>query len=390
MAPGMSDVQLLFLVLAVLYGWECACWVRRGSVGFVTWLGRNWRAAHPGALFGNQRGGFVLAPPLPPLGTFFTANQFPLSLSPGGVLAFVATSVNPGWRPTQTGRFVPFRDLHDVRVAGRRIRVNGGTLMTAASPGFARHLADQLRRLARLTAPERETAIRELVRLSLDAAAVKRRWQEFQKQSRPVRWLVNALFVHIFVLAPLLIWYLGLKLSWPALLIVLLGLTVTTAVFAHRMHRKFYPQAEDERFTHTLIIALSPATAIRALDLLSRPLFEGFHPLTLAKTLLPKSDFQSFARRVLLDLRHPCLPVCPGDDPASAAAELHARTTLQQEVEQFLGRHDLRVDDLCRPPAPTDAACRAYCPRCGAQFTTAPGTCADCGGVALVMFAERR
>ena len=56
----MSDLQWLFLVLAALYGWECACWIRRGTVAFTTWLGRDWHEAHPGTLFVNQRGGFVL------------------------------------------------------------------------------------------------------------------------------------------------------------------------------------------------------------------------------------------------------------------------------------------------------------------------------------------
>ena len=64
----MSDVQLLFLVLAVLYAWECACWVTRGTVVFRSWLGRAWHSSPPSTLLGNQRGGFTFAHPLPPLG----------------------------------------------------------------------------------------------------------------------------------------------------------------------------------------------------------------------------------------------------------------------------------------------------------------------------------
>ena len=71
----MNDVQLLFVVVAALYVWECACWLRRGGVAFSSWLGRKWRALQPGSLIANQAGGFVLAWPLPPLGTLFVANQ---------------------------------------------------------------------------------------------------------------------------------------------------------------------------------------------------------------------------------------------------------------------------------------------------------------------------
>src|SRR5947207_2248378 len=98
----MSDLELLFLVLVFIYGLECACWLRSGSVAFLTWFGRRWRAVHPGAIVGNQRGGFIFAPPLPPLGTLLAGSQFPLSLSPETVLAYVAPSVNPGGRPVQT------------------------------------------------------------------------------------------------------------------------------------------------------------------------------------------------------------------------------------------------------------------------------------------------
>ena len=87
----MSDLELLFLVLVVIYGWECACWVRRGSVALRTWFGRRWRLAHPGELLGNQRGGFVFAPPLPPLGTVLTGNQYPLSLSAEAALGLRRT-----------------------------------------------------------------------------------------------------------------------------------------------------------------------------------------------------------------------------------------------------------------------------------------------------------
>ena len=125
----MSDLELLFLVLVVIYGWECGCWVRRGSVVLRTWFGWHWRLAHPGEVFGNQRGGVILAHPLPPLGTVLTGNQYPLSLSPEAALAYVAPSINPGWRPAQTGKLVRFDDVREVQARGRAILVNGEVLL---------------------------------------------------------------------------------------------------------------------------------------------------------------------------------------------------------------------------------------------------------------------
>lgn len=384
----MSELQLLFLVLAVLYGWECACWVRRGSVAFSTWLGRNWQARHPGNLLGNQNGGFIFAAPLPPLGTLLTASQFPLSLSPEGVLASVATNVNPGWRPPQSERFFRFAEIREVAARGRKLFINDELVLAASSTGLARQFAAKLQRLTKLPHTQREAAMSELTRAMLDAKAVEQRWSEFQKPARPVRWLGNVMFVYLFLVAPGLIWQLGFKLSWLGLLIGLFALTTATSALFYRAHRALYPQAEDERFTHTLTILLAPMTTMRAHDALSRPLFETFHPLALAKFFLPTNDFRDFARRVLLDLRHPAQPVCSNADPAAHVTELHARTTLRQVAEGLLKQSGVEPDELCKPPARLDESCRAYCPRCRAQFTTASGTCADCGGLALEAFAQ--
>jgi hypothetical protein len=383
----VSELELLFLVLAVIYGWECACWLRRGSVAFRTWFGRRWRPVHPGALLGNQRGGFIFAQPLPPLGTLLTGNQFPLSLSPEAVLAYVAPTVNPGWRPAQTEALFRFDDIRKVEARGKQVRVNGELLLRAPSPMFAAQIAEQLRQLLKLAPAARESAIEAMVRDAFDCKAIERRWQDFQKQTGKLRLLTNGLFGYLFILTPILIWQLGLRLCWLGLLAGLLAFTIAAAVSFHRSHKTFYPAAEDERFTHFLIILLSPATTIRAYDVLSRPLLEAFHPLAIAKVFCPEPAFREFARRVLREIRHPALPVCPRAEPAALAAERYARTVLEKTVEEFLRQGGVNLAELMQPPVPADESCHSYCPRCLAQFTTVEGSCADCGGLALAALA---
>jgi hypothetical protein len=382
----MSDLQLLFLVLAALYGWECAAWLRRGSVAFTTWLGRAWRMNHPGLLLGNQRGGFVFAAPLPPLGTLLTANQFPLSFSPEAVLAFVATNVNPGWRPPQSGRWLALDAVHEAKAEGKKVAVNGEVWLVAPSASYARFVAGRVLQLAKLKPVEREKAIRDGATASFDPGTVEKRWQEFREQARRLRWLSNAIVLYVFGFVPALIWFVGLRLSWLGLLVGLLALMVATAIEFRRGHRTLYPDAEEERFTHTLTIALSPANAMRALDALSRPLLEAFHPLAVAKAFLSPADFQNLARRVLLDLRQPALPDCPSDTASARGAEAFWRSALRESSEGLLKYSGIEPDELCRPPKPAEAACLAYCPRCHAQFTAAAGRCADCGGLARVGF----
>ncbi len=380
----MSDVQLLFVVLAALYLWECACWLRRGSVAFVTWLGRDWRAVHPGALAGNPNGGFILAAPLPPLGTLLIANLLPLSLAPDGVLAFVATNVNPGWRPAQSGCFVRWDNLGTVRVRGKKLLINDELFLVAGTSSFARHLEAELLRLGKLKPAQRESAIAEMLRGTFDGPGIDSQLREYRTRGSAVCRLANALFLYLLIIVPGLIWYFGFGPVSLALLFGLLVLTIATATFFCRAHRALYPNASDERFTHTLTIALAPSSALRAHDALSRPLLENFHPLAVAKQILPDKEFRPFARRVLLDLRHPAQPWTTSEQPEVVATEAYSRYILLTAAEGFLKQHGLAPDQLGQAPAPADAACRSYCPRCDAQFTTLSGKCADCGGLAVV------
>lgn len=379
---------MLFVVLAVLYAAECLCWLRRGGVAFITWLGRHGTVWHPGALAGNQSGGFVVAPPLPPLGTVFVANQFPLSLSPDGVLAFVATNPNPGWRPAQSGHFVRWSDVREVRARGKKVLINGELWLTAATPGLARHLRNELRRLTALKPDERGTAIAQLMETSLDTMAIGAHLTDWRKRAHPIRWLANFLVFYIFLIAPALIWSFGLLLCWLWLLLGLLAMTVTTATLFAHAHRALYPDAHDERFSHTLLIALAPTSTMRAHDALSRPLLESFHPLAAARGFLDDRDFRAFARRILLDLRQPAMPGCADERAEAKATEGFARETLLAATEKFLAQHAVKPEELCQPPKPGDESSRAYCPRCEAQFTSTEGCCADCGGLALVAFAK--
>jgi hypothetical protein len=382
----MSDLQFLFAILVALYGWECACWVRRGGVGFTSWWGRHWRAQHPATMLGNQRGGFIFAPPLPPLSPVCTANQWPCSVGPTGVLFFVATNVNPGWRPAQSGRFLTWTEVEQTQLHGKKLRLKTELIWAAPTTTLARHLFEMLRAIARLAPEARAAAIETKLRETLDGKALSARLAEFQQRTRALRALTNVLFAWLFVVAPLVFTFVGLRLTWIPLAVGLLGLNLAIAILFARQHRHFFPAAGDDRFTQSLIIALAPATTMRARDFLSRALLENFHPLAVAHEFLAPPVFQRLARRWLLDLRQPVRPLCPNSKPDAVAAELFFRTTLLRLTEEWLREQKISPAELGHPPAPADASCRAYCPRCEAQFTTITGTCADCGGIPLTPF----
>ena len=383
----MSELQLMVLVVAVIYLWECGVWLRRGAVAFRMDARGRWRLHHPATALGNPAGGLVLAPPLPPLGYLIPAAQSPLSVGPDGVFAYVAQCLNPGWRPPQSGRWLPFTDVRDLTVSGRRLRVGKLTLVTTNSLYQAGSLAAQLRELAALPATRREQALAATLRAAFDTAAIQARWQTFAPLARPLRNSCNLLWCYLFLLAPAAIWRFGFLRTWLPVLLVLLAFTITNTVLFHRAHRRLYPMEEDDRLTQDCLILLAPASSARAHDTLARHLFTGFHPLAVAQVLLSPEDFTAFARRVVLELRHPIPPVCPESaPPAAIATEASARAALLGAVTNFLQAQKINVPDLTRPPERAEPACLTYCPRCESQFTTPDGTCPDCNSLPLAKF----
>ncbi|MFA6546528.1 MAG: hypothetical protein WCS99_19080 [Limisphaerales bacterium] len=382
----MSEAESLFLVLALLYCVECVGWVRRGTVAFRTrWRGR-WRAVHPSLHLGGQRGGLVFAHPLPPLGNLLLSAQLPFSLSPDGLLAFVAPAVNPGGRPPQRGSFLRWGQIQSLVAEGRALKLNGTAWFKFSSAHTAGWLATALTRIARLAPEQRAAAIREFLAATLDPEAVRAQWAAARPGALRLRRWANSLFCFMFVVAPALNWHYGLKACWPVLVAGWLGHTITIGILFFRAHRRLYPEAGDERFTHFLTSLLAAPTAARAHDLLTRPLLERFHPLAVAQVLADAGEFRVVAQQLLRELRHPALPVCPPGEAESV--ERDSRAMVLEFSEALTRRAGLDPDALLAPPSPLDCACRSYCPRCEEQFIAPTGVCEDCGGLRLLPLAK--
>jgi len=386
----MGDLPGLLLVVAVIYGLECLVWVRLGAVAFSRYWGRRWQLRQPGNVAGNRRGGFLLAQPFPPLGAFFIARQFPISVSPEAMFSYVSACLNPVGRPPQAGQFFRFRDVRVIRADGKTVVVNDAPFFRAGSHVRARHLSRLFRRLQESPEERRATLIRQTLLETLDTKAITEQLESFRKHARPLRVFANILFGYLFVLAPLWVWQYGFGHFGWALLIGLFAQTATIAVLFRRAHKAMLPLGDEERFTAFLIMLLAPPTAIRAQDLLARHLLENFHPLAAARVLCPPGTFKAFARAVLLDLRFPMLPICPDNETSPCATEQWFRTAWLGAVEEFISDAGLSPTDLTAAPAAMDQENRSYCPRCGAQFITIAGLCPDCGGRSLEPFLSAK
>jgi hypothetical protein len=383
----MGERESLLLVLALIYAGECAFWLGRNDVLFTTWLGADWRCAVGGPLLSNDRGGFRLAPVLPPLGTALVQRLPSLSLSPDGVLAWSGISLHPQGRPMQSGRFVRWNDLRLIELEGARVLLNGALFIKAPTSLHARRLAAQLEDLRKQPRDRRETSLGAALRASFDTAVVSERLAQAARPMQRLRWLGNALFASLFIGLPVVMFRAGLASWWPVVGLALLAQTVTMAILFTRAHRALHGTADDaDRFTQALTMLLAPPAAVRAHDCLSMSLLHDTHPLAVAKALCAPDEFRTFARQILADLTLPRLPLFASADPDAVATEQWWRAAMLGEVNTFIRGAGLDPAALLAAPVRAEPGLRSYCPRCGAQFVMAAGVCADCGGRALVAF----
>jgi hypothetical protein len=276
-----------------------------------------------------------------------------------------------------------------VEVRGGEVRV-GGEVFLENAPGGSRRIARQLEDLAQRPREDRARAIRAGLAAALDSQAAAARIEEFRRRTRWLRIACNALFVHLFALAPALVIRYDAPLAVLVVFPVLVFLMIAICTLYVRAHRALLPDARAERIRNAAIMAFYPPLALRAADRIAAGALEGFHPLAAAVALCPREAWQGLARGVVLDLEHPILPACPAADPVLQAAEREWREGLLAEVETFLRRHQIDRAELVRPPAPLEAKCRTYCPRCRDQYVLAHGVCGDCGGLPLLPLPPRR
>src|SRR5206468_1568421 len=163
----MGELESLLLILALIYLSECLVWVRRGALAFASWRGNRFGLRPSGTWMSNQRGGLLLSNPLPPLGTIFIVPELPLSLAPTAVFAYSSVCLDPAGRPWQTARHLSFKEVFNVAVDGRKVLVNGGLFLKAASTFSARRLAELLRHLRKTAEHERAAAIEQMLDESL-------------------------------------------------------------------------------------------------------------------------------------------------------------------------------------------------------------------------------
>jgi hypothetical protein len=379
----MTDAQVLFVALGILYLWECLVWVPRGTVVFRRFGPRRAARVHDGSrLPGPHVAGLLFSDPLPSFGLAAVTAWLPVSLSIRGVYSYVAFAFNPGGRHDQVERWEPFDHIRSIAVRERDVLVNDTLFVRAASPALAAHLAALVRDLRGRPEAERAARIEAEIERSFDDGAVRDLLARYDREAAPIRRLGAILLLHLFVVLPVVLWLRGLIATWPWLLGSTLALAAIVAWRYWVAHARLDPAGGVDRWGSAVAMVLCPPLAARAAVLLSRDRFALHHPLAVGAVLCDAADAGRLAAGLLLDARCPVAPPCPAEDPGAREAEGWYRDRVLRAMEGFVARTRGSADDLLSRVVPERDG-RACCPRCRVQYRSTEGVCADCGGLLL-------
>jgi hypothetical protein len=387
---SLSDVEKIFVVIAILYAIETLLWLRSGSDAFISIAGRFLYSGRCVTLLANDRGRLALGAPLP-FDASFVAQGIPVSIGEEGVVGFLSCSPAEDNRSVSTEHFFDWQQLLQVKAEENQVRVGSDVLCTVRNYRDANLLANRLRHLAAVTDEVRPMKILDWTRIELDTQAIGDRVRAWHLQTKTLRLASTLLFLWIFVIGLVSYWGYVPGASDPLFLVAYLAMSFCLWWFivwrVYWAHRFLYRENRLGRAKSVLMSLISPGVAMRAGDHVSRDLFQFVHPLALAFSILPVQAATERAKQVWRDLEYPAYPIIPEgmSKPAFAAVTAH-RIRTQRYVENLIESCGVELGSITAPPTRSDESSVAYCLRCHSEFTRTDATCSRCGERPVVPF----
>lgn len=366
----MNEVFSLLVILFVVYLLQCISGSPQGTIVFRVDSRLRGRIVHNFFQVGRSQFRLFLINPLFPLSSAVYADPLPFSflLGPAGTIVgvdFTACSSNS----SDVGA-VTFEVHHDFVSNAKKLLIDDSPVARFHSERAAVEMAGFLNQLQSSQPLKRAAMVERDLRRRFAFDTIKERLEFFARCTGFLGSISISLYLLLFVIAPASIYLRGLESVWPILVLFLVSHLILILWAFRRAQQRLFPRKEERDLQALLSVALSPFAAIRAIDPLAAGLFATFHPIAVARALLPLEDFLHFAGKELRRIKFTAHD-----------------TILEDAIRNFLLMQNVDPQSLLKPPAPTDVHSRTYCPICLTQYVLEEGTCNDCDGVPLKLLA---
>lgn len=372
----MTDRQLLYLTLVLLYFSECFFWISFKGVVFRKSYS-SWKVVFANALFGNEKGGLALAYPLPFLGRLYITYVMPVSFSADGVLNISIESLSAKL-PLIPKHYIYYKysDINSVENSGKELLINGVLFCKCGSSVQAKMISAVIGKV--LKSKNVVAELNKELKQIFNSTTIGIGLNIINRKTKVLTVLCNIQFYILFVLAPLLVYLRGsIMILWIAAYLLISNIALITIYYLK--HKIIYPELARERIADAFKMFFCPPLSIRATDLITAHMFSAYHPVALASKLLNPDDFKLFAKQAVLS--HNIPPKLLEDEQQKNTFEWHLNM-LADLLKKQLKETGLDFDELRGSPEKEQNS-ESYCPRCHAQFTTKDGQCPDCSGIIL-------
>ena len=381
----MSDEQVLFVVICLIYLSDCCFWLKNQSVAFLSPWQRKWQAKTSNYLGGNAYGSLIFLNPFPPFGRIFQCHLSPISFSPTGICTYNLQTLPNTEIKKQNEKFILFDLIEEVLAKDLSLEINQNVFTKCASSIEATTIASFINTALKLNLKERENLIKEFIRKQFISKSVAEKLKQFENKTKEIFWLSCIFFVYIFFVIPILVNIFGLAIMFIPVVAIMLTFSIQISIAYYYAHKDLYPDIKQNRIGNIIKMFICPPVAIRARDQLTADLLSSYSPLVVA-TQLSFIDTSSFIRRFIHDLKYPLEHAL--NDPVSVEISQWYRKEMKEQCIAYIKKNELKIPEyekLFTPPQP-DSNCNSYCPRCESQFKKKSGTCPDCPGIELVPY----
>lgn len=360
---------LLFAVFALLFCLESVIISGRGTVIIYSHLMKKWgyKVSETLPFFGARH--LSLKTLFPPLGSAFITGSYPVIISPSGIM------LNPyegRWRSSGVN-FFRYSDIKTIGVSGTSLVINECSFCRLHSEYEAAWWKDKLILLVKTLPDKRAELINSILAWMFDIHTIQNSASEIFKKVRPLRILVNFLYLFLFAAAPLLVFFFTFENVLVPVLTVIFLLHTAGVILFHRAYRAVF---KDRGFPWSAVISIAfyPPAMIRSIDYFFKDSLIMFNSAAVSLSLMSPADSK---RLISFLIREYTFFNFESDDKFEMEAADFYRESMLAEIKLLLNRNSINYSELLIPPEPDDGS-EFYCPRCFCQYNGKVIRCEDC------------
>jgi hypothetical protein len=341
---------------------------------------KGWRAESPIAFPERTRWAWTIGNVLP-----FT---YPIVVCQHQLLAYGTQEIGPNygftWSP---GGAVRYEDIGSMQVENRSLCLNGATYVRFESRLHAEFESRRLRQFKMLNIEQRESSIRSAVNHSL-AVSIRPTLERIMAGSRWTQRVVAGQWLAGFVIFPAALLLVGESMLLPCLALFWL-FAVAIAMTYPRLRQQLAPRRKGFPWK-SLLFALYPVAALRALDEFSEGCAAGADPVAICTELCDGVTRENTASRLYREALYPVPVANLGEHQIGGGQAVNAwfNSLLAGAIRDHLAKR--LPGALESAPAQNTPLSRSYCPRCLTQFVADIDCCPDCADVPVRPFRRSR